>query len=91
MEEKSHQSTIPGRNIPVCIIGIVSEDKQNLNLDPSSRYHNFQPAAQAQTSILQQSFYRHNSITPTQLVEEKSHLSTIPGRNIPVCIVSDDK
>ena len=35
---------LKGRNFP---IGIVSEDKYNLHLDPSSRFHNIQPAAQA--------------------------------------------
>ena len=79
VQEKSHSSTIPGRNIPVCI---VSEDKQNNNLDPSSKFHSIQPAGQAQVSLLQQSYYGHNCITPTRLVEEKSHPSTMPGRNI---------
>ena len=88
IEEKSHPSTVLGRNIPV---DIISENKYNLHMNPSSRFHSIQAAAQTQISPLHHFQYGYNCITHKRVIEEKSHPSTVLGRNIPVDIVSEDK
>ena len=70
VEEKSLQKYIQGRNIMVCTI---HEYKHNFNMGPSSRLHGIQPTGQSLNTLLQQSYYGYNSITHTQLVDEKSH------------------
>ena len=52
IEEKSHSSTVLGRNNP---LDIVSEVQYNLHLGPSSRFNSIQPAARTQISLRQNS------------------------------------
>ena len=83
-----HLSTVLGRNIPV---DIVFENKYNLHMNPSSRFHSIQPADQTQISPLQPFQNGYYCITCKQVIEEGSHSSTVLGRNILVDIVSEDK
>ena len=70
----------------IILVCTVNEYKQTFNMDPSSELHRIQPTGQPQVTSFQQSYYGYNSVTHSQLIEEKSHPQMVPGRIILVCV-----
>ena len=90
LEEKSHPLTLPGINVRIYT---VHESKQNFNSDHSSRLHihSIQPTGSKLFTTLHTMYALFNSITPSRLVEEKSHPSTLQGINFWAFTVHESK